>query len=114
MRGKPRGHRPRLGLVMYYPGGCGDDMGPTAIQPGSQYLVDKDEAEWPELRLTCGAGTVVITHYDLYHRATENTSTDRPRYMIKFMVWVRFVAAFRHFNVQNLSHFQRIHASDFR
>ena len=32
MRGKPRGHRPRLGLVMYYPGGCDDEMGPTSIQ----------------------------------------------------------------------------------
>jgi hypothetical protein len=87
MRGKPRLHRPRLGLVLYYPQAVDDTMGPTAVQPGSQYLVDKDEAEWPELKLCVPAGTLVITHYDTYHRATENISDHRMRHMLKFIVW---------------------------
>ena len=88
MRGRPRAHRPRLGLVMYYPQAVDESMGPTAILPGSQYLLDKNDAEWPEIKLTCAAGTVVITHYDTFHRATENVS-DTMRYMMKFIVWRR-------------------------
>ena len=41
-----------------------------------------DEVEG--LALTCAAGTVVITHYELWHRATANRST-RTRYMLKFL-----------------------------
>ena len=36
------------------------------------------------MALTCAAGTAVITHYELWHRATANRST-RTRYMLKFL-----------------------------
>lgn len=56
---------------MYYPQTVSEQMGATAILPGSQYLVDKDDVDWPEIKLSCPAGTVVITHYDTYR--TVNT-----------------------------------------
>ena len=87
MLGCTRSHRPRLGLVMYYPHDVTAELGPTAVQPGSQYVLDKDEAEWPELALTVAAGTVAITHYDTFHRATANLSADETRYMLKFIVY---------------------------
>ena len=73
---------------MYYPQDVSEEMGATAILPGSQYLLDKEDADWPEIKLTCRAGTVVVTHYDTYHRATQNVS-DKMRYMMKYIVWRR-------------------------
>ena len=59
-------------------------MGPTALVPGTQYYMDGPGDEVAGLALTCAAGTVVITHYELWHRATANRST-RTRYMLKFL-----------------------------
>ena len=42
------------------------------------------DAEVEGVALTCAAGTVVITHYEIWHRATANRST-RTRYMLKFL-----------------------------
>ncbi len=82
--GNVRYHRPRYVLLLYYPHEVTPDMGPTALVPGTQYYMDDPDAEVEGVALTCAAGTVVITHYEIWHRATTNRST-RTRYMLKFL-----------------------------
>ena len=81
--GNVRCHRVRLAMAFYYPQDVTEDMGPTAIQPGTQYYVDP-AAEIPGLALCGEAGTVTIVHYELWHRATQNRS-DKTRFMLKFL-----------------------------
>ena len=51
-----------------YPGGCTEDMGPTAILP-SRYMysrisdIDADRTEETELRLVVPPGTVALIHF---------------------------------------------------
>ena len=82
--GNVRYHRPRYVLMLYYPHEVTPDMGPTALVPRTQYYMDGPGDEVEGLALTCAAGTVVITHYELWHRATANRST-QTRYMLKFL-----------------------------
>ena len=82
--GNVRYHRPRYTLMLYYPHEVTPDMGPTALVPGTQYYMDNPDAEAEGVALTCAAGTVVITHYELWHRATANRSP-QTRYMLKFL-----------------------------
>jgi ectoine hydroxylase-related dioxygenase (phytanoyl-CoA dioxygenase family) len=77
-----RYHRTRALLLLYYPQDVTPDMGPTAIQPGSQYYKN-GRPDLPGLDLHAAAGSVVITHYELWHQATANTG-DRMRFMLKF------------------------------
>ena len=80
-----RRHRCRWTMAFYYPHDVTEDMGPTAILPGSQYYETGESAhEQPDLALTGEAGTVTIVHYDLWHRAMPNQS-DKKRYMLKFL-----------------------------
>ncbi|MYE87845.1 hypothetical protein F4X33_02470 [Candidatus Poribacteria bacterium] len=80
--GNVRYHRTRLAMAFYYPQDVTEDMGPTAIQPATQYYMTPSEAAGLSL---CGeAGTVTIVHYELWHRATENLS-DKIRFMLKFL-----------------------------
>ena len=80
-----RRHRCRWTMAFYYPQDVTEDMGPTAVLPGSQYYETGDSAhEQPEIVLCGEAGTVTIVHYDLWHRATPNRS-DKKRYMLKFL-----------------------------
>jgi hypothetical protein len=80
--GNVRYHRTRLAMAFYYPQDVTEDMGPTAIQPVTQYYVMPSEDAGLAL---CGeAGTVTIVHYELWHRATENIS-DKIRFMLKFL-----------------------------
>ena len=80
-----RRHRCRWTMAFYYPQDVTEDMGPTAVLPGSQYYETGESAhEQPELALTGEAGTVTIVHYDLWHRAMPNQS-DKKRYMLKFL-----------------------------
>ena len=86
-------------MAMYYAQDVTLQMGPTACVAGSHYFMrsrsNRDradlglEAEWPaepeETRMVVEAGTVVITHFELWHRATANRS-DTARYMFKFPV----------------------------
>ena len=81
--GHPRCHRSRWALLFYYPQDVSDDMGPTAVQSSSQYYMDP-RSGMPEVALAVETGTVVIAHYDIWHRATANTG-DRTRYMLKFL-----------------------------
>ena len=80
--GNVRYHRTRLAMAFYYPQDVTEDMGPTAIQPATQYYMTPSEEAGLSL---CGeAGTVTIVHYELWHRATENLS-DKIRFMLKFL-----------------------------
>ena len=80
-----RRHRCRWTMAFYYPQDVTEDMGPTAVLPGSQYYETGESAhEQPDLSLCGEAGTVTIVHYDLWHRATPNRS-DKKRYMLKFL-----------------------------
>ena len=80
-----RRHRCRWTMAFYYPQDVTEDMGPTAVLPGSQYYETGESAhEQPDLSLCGEAGTVTIVHYDLWHRATPNQS-DKKRYMLKFL-----------------------------
>ena len=83
--GQIRRHRCRWAMAFYYPQDVPEDMGPTAVLPGSQYYeTDESAHTHPELPLTGEAGTVTIVHYDLWHRAMPNRS-DKKRYMLKFL-----------------------------
>ena len=80
-----RRHRCRWTMAFYYPQDVTEDMGPTAVLPGSQYYETGESAhEQPEVALCGEAGTVTIVHYDLWHRAMPNSS-DKKRYMLKFL-----------------------------
>ena len=88
-----RRHRTRWVLGFYYPQSTTVDMGPTGVLPGSHYYnwlrgpigvrrhVDGLDGEVP---LEVDAGTVVLVHYDIWHRGMPNES-DKKRYMIKIM-----------------------------
>ncbi|MCG9134792.1 HEAT repeat domain-containing protein [Candidatus Poribacteria bacterium] len=80
-----RRHRCRWTMAFYYPQDVTEDMGPTAVLPGSQYYETGESAhQQPEVALCGEAGTVTIVHYDLWHRAMPNQS-DKKRYMLKFL-----------------------------
>ena len=80
-----RRHRCRWTMAFYYPQDVTEDMGPTAVLPGSQYYETGESAhQQPDLSLCGEAGTVTIVHYDLWHRAMPNSS-DKKRYMLKFL-----------------------------
>ncbi|MDF2651941.1 MAG: phytanoyl-CoA dioxygenase [Paenibacillus sp.] len=78
-----RSHRPWWAMIFYYTQDVTEEMGPTAIMEGSQYyekfLGDKGETLLP----TGKAGTMVLVHFDLWHRASQNVS-NLDRYMLKF------------------------------
>ena len=76
-------HRTRWCMAFYYPQDTTEEMGPTGVVPGSQYLNSPPDPAG-EIPLAGGAGTVTIVHYDLWHRGLANTS-DRKRYMVKFL-----------------------------
>ena len=80
-----RRHRCRWMMGFYYPQDTTEDMGPTAILPGTQYYETHESAHsQPELALCGEAGTVTLVHYDLWHRAMPNQS-DKKRHMLKFL-----------------------------
>ena len=80
-----RHHRLRWAMAFYYPQDTPVERGPTGVVPGSHYRNHLDQGdEGREVALTGEAGTVAIVHYDLWHRATPN-STEQDRYMVKFL-----------------------------
>jgi hypothetical protein len=78
-----RHHRTRWGMGFYYPQDTPMEMGPTGVVPGSQYF-NAGPRDGREIPLTGQAGTVVLVHYDLWHRGKFNAG-DRTRFMIKFL-----------------------------
>ena len=80
-----RHHRSRWAMLMYYPQQVTPDMGPTGVTPASQYFSDSASLEpGNEIGVTGEAGTIILIHYDLWHRALANSS-GRIRYMLKFL-----------------------------
>ena len=82
--GNRRHHHARWAMAFYYPQDTDEAMGPTAIVPRSHFL-NEQQGEEDEIHLTGQAGTVVIVHYDIWHRATGYLTGDRTRYMVKFL-----------------------------
>ncbi len=82
--GNRRHHHARWAMAFYYPQHTDEEMGPTAIVPRSQYLVEQ-QSEQDEIHLTGPAGTVVLVHYDIWHRAAGTVNAARNRYMVKFL-----------------------------
>ena len=82
--GTRRHHHARWAMAFYYPQDTDEAMGPTAIVPRTQYLNEQQHAE-DEIHLTGAAGTVVIVHYDIWHRAAGTVHAARNRYMVKFL-----------------------------
>ena len=99
-----RHHEPHWVMVCYYPQDVALEMGPTELLPGSQYyrgdsnrqhysrghIPDFSEqmGEWAcaPRPVVCRAGTAVVMHFDLWHRALES-QTDANRLMLKFVAW---------------------------
>ena len=91
---KVRDHHPRWIMAMYYPQDAPVEIGPTGAIPGSQYYESRiatlplgdDAALDPDgigLPVAGEAGSVILIHFDLWHRAFPN-HTDKDRYMFKF------------------------------
>ncbi|MBV7339648.1 HEAT repeat domain-containing protein [Chloroflexi bacterium TSY] len=80
---KVRNHHNWWAMIFYYPQNTVEEMGPSAILPGTQYYAKRVQTMEEELHLTGTAGTFALIHYDLWHKGTENVS-DRNRSMMKF------------------------------
>lgn len=83
-----RHHRFRWVMAFYYPQDVDAEMGPTGIISGGQHYnhisdTDPVKASEEETKLCGPAGTVALVNFDVWHRATANTS-DRKRHMLKF------------------------------
>jgi hypothetical protein len=78
-------------MILYYPQTVTADMGPTYVVPGTHLVNTPTDrmANYGNIRgqvpLTVEAGTVVITHYDIWHTASHNRS-DKMRYLVKYYV----------------------------
>ncbi len=80
-----RNHRTRWAMLLYYPQDCPEEIGPTGVVPGSQTFAEKESWEPLESILPCvgEAGTAVLVHFDIWHRACPNT-LEKTRFMMKF------------------------------
>ncbi|MGO4544952.1 HEAT repeat domain-containing protein [Paenibacillus sp. 2TAB23] len=78
-----RSHRPWWAMIFYYTQDITEELGPTAVMPGSQYNEHFPGDDKPFLLPTGPAGTMVLVHFDLWHKASLNTS-NQDRYMLKF------------------------------
>ncbi len=83
-----RHHRFRWVMAFYYPQEVTAEMGPTGVLPGRQFYngisdSDPDKTTETELKLCGPAGTVALVNFDIWHRATANTSQSE-RLMLKF------------------------------
>jgi len=85
-----RHHQIQCVLAMYYPQDVVEAMGPTMVLPGTQYHNTPSTymASYmnfkSQVALTVKAGTVAITHYDIWHAWMPNYGTT-PRRMLKFL-----------------------------
>ncbi len=77
-------------LGLYYPTDITPEMGPTIIVPGTQFRNAPTDrmATYTNIRgqmpMVVRAGTVALTHYDLWHGTAANRTPAR-RHMIKFL-----------------------------
>ena len=85
-----RHHQIQCVLGMYYPQAVTEEMGPTIVLPGTQYHNTPSSQMGSymnfksQIPLTVGAGTVAITHYDIWHAWMPNRSRQNRR-MLKFL-----------------------------
>jgi hypothetical protein len=85
-----RHHQTICVLAMYYPQDVTIDMGPTVVLPGSHLrnCPTDQMATYGNIRgqvaLTVKAGSIAITHYDIWHGGSVNRS-NRTRHMLKFL-----------------------------
>ena len=81
---KVHNHHPWWVMIMYYPQDIYEQIGPTGVIPGSQYIAQRLEDIDQLGSHTRGAGGVcVMIHYDIWHRKMKNF-TDLKRFMVKF------------------------------
>lgn len=81
-----RNHHPWWAMIMYFPQDTPVELGPTGVMPGTQNYqtrVFKEDNLKEEALASGEAGTFILIHYDIWHRATANT-LGQPRYMLKF------------------------------
>jgi hypothetical protein len=79
-----RNHRPWWVMIMYYPQDVKTENGPTGVLPGRQCHMSRGpKDELGADAVTGEAGTCFMIHYDIWHRATPNTSGIN-RQMLKF------------------------------
>jgi len=85
-----RHHQVWTVLAMYYPHDVTKEMGPTVIMPGTHFRnapTDRMQTYGnfeEQVVLDVEAGTIAITHYDLWHAGTINR-LDQTRSMLKFL-----------------------------
>lgn len=79
-----RNHRPRWVMIMYYPQDTPAELGPTGVVPGSHLLAAGfPDADALERNGSGPAGSVLMIHYDIWHRKMKNLTADK-RFMMKF------------------------------
>ena len=101
----PRYHTPHYLIISYYPQDTTLAMGPTEVLPGTQYyrcdhdMENFNRGSYPNLQkqidtwatksqpFICKAGTIMIMHYDLWHRALKCTDANANRLMLKFVAY---------------------------
>ena len=76
----PRNHRTRWAMLFYYPQDVTIANGPTGVVPGSQNYLAKESWETAGEAEPClgAAGTAVLVHFDLWHRAFPNHTDEHP------------------------------------
>ena len=77
-------HHPWWAMIFYFTQDITEDMGPSAIMPGTQFYGKRagDDSE-EEIHVLGQSGTFALIHYDLWHKGTANVS-NRNRTMLKF------------------------------
>ena len=83
--GRTRWHRPRAANIFYFPHDTPLQMGPTRLLAGSHlYATLHDIKPEQAVMNVIPAGSVIVAHFDLGHAGSPNSS-DRCRYMVKFV-----------------------------
>lgn len=76
--------------VFYYPQDVSDDMGPTALLPGTHLMEGAELGHFGSIKgqvfTSAQAGSVFITSYPIWHRAT-NKPNPATRNLLKWCYW---------------------------
>ena len=81
---RARYHTPRHVTLFYFPHDTPALMGPTRLQPGSQYYPAPVDDRYRLMPDFIAAGTVILAHFDIVHAGFTNRG-DSARYMVKFV-----------------------------
>ena len=81
---KVHNHHPWWVMIMYYPQDMFEEIGPTGVIPGTQYIAQRlDDNDIFGIHANGKSGVCMMIHYDIWHRKMKNF-TDLRRYMVKF------------------------------